>query len=192
MLANISNAAYNPTTGTIQITLPNSTINGYLNQVQQYQSPNTLSVPIPGMLVDLDVQAPTQMQVTGYNNSIIDTNYTIAQGEFTSYSRSWYGSTRNSGVEIQEAQTPNKENMMMGQSTNSVLLDIMNLLVNIISYLGTHTHSAGSYATNVPVTGISGTPTQTVPDDGTVVQDQSYIQANKNLAITGVYKKYPG
>ncbi len=190
MLANITSASYNATTGQINVLMPNTTINGYHNTVLQYQTANTLSVPIAGMLVDLDVQAPTQMQITGYNNAIVDTNYTITSGEFTSYSTNWYASTRISGVEIQQAHTANKENMMMGQSSNQVISDILALLINICGYLTTHTHKAGLYVApsgGGPVTGTSGTPVQTTPDDSDVVSDKTYIDGNKNLAITGTY-----
>jgi hypothetical protein len=192
MLANITSAAYDPITGRVIVNIPNSTMNGYQNQVEQYQSPNTLSVPVAGMLVDLDVQAATQMQITGYNNSIIDTFYTIAAGEFTSYSPNWYHSTRIAGGEIQQANSANIENWMMGQSTNAVLLDIMalevaiiNYLAGLVTYLETHVHSGvqgGSGNTAVPTTNPA-----TVPSDSTVVSDQTYIGGNENLALTGIY-----
>lgn len=184
MLANMSSSFYNSDTGNIVVEMPNTTINGYSNSVGQYQTANTLSVPLPGNLVSLNVQCPTQMQVIGYQNSIIDNNYSIVPGEFTSYSTSWYASTRNSGIEIQEANTAHKENQVMGQSTNAVLLDIMNLLVEVVTYLGTHVHTG--VMTGGSNTGtVFGSPT--IPDDSEVISDQTYIGDNKNLAITGVY-----
>lgn len=184
MLATISNATYDASTGTIVVTLDNSIANGFQNQVDQYQTANTLSVPIPGNVTNLDIQSSAQMQVSGYKNRITDTNYSIAPGEFTSYSPNWYSSTRVAGIEAQQVNTANKENFMMGQSTNGVLTDIMTLLIGMLTWMETHTHlySPGS---NTPVQ--TNPPTQTPPNDSDVTSDQSYIADNKNLAITGTY-----
>ena len=183
MLANMESASYDATTGQVNIIMKNTTINGYQNTVNQYQDANTLSVPLPGNIVNLDMQAKTQMQVTGYQSTIIDENYTILPGEFTSYSPNWYVSTRVAGVEVQEANTANKENLMAGQSTNGVLSDIMQLLVDIVNYLETHTHSGVTTGS-----GSSGTPVEIPPDGSSVVSDQSYIGADHNLFITGTYE----
>ncbi len=183
MLANIFSASYDSTTGQVKVVLPNTSINGYKNTVNQYQTANTISVPIAGGLVSLDVQSPAQMQITGYQSTLIDENYTINEGEFTSYSTGWYASTRNSGVEIQEAQTANIENMMMGQSTNAVMLDILTYLIALYTWATTHTHSGVQTGS-----GISGITVQNVPNDSDITTDQTYITANHNLAITGTYE----
>jgi hypothetical protein len=179
----MTSASYNSSTGQVEVIIPNSTINGYSNTVFQFQTANTISVPNAGGLVDLDVQAPSQMQITGYQSTLIDDNYTISSGEFTSYSDSWYVSTRNAGVEIQQAQTANIENMMMGQSTNAVMLDILTYLIALYTWATTHTHSGVQTGG-----GISGVTVQVVPDDSDIVTDQTYIEGNENLAITGTYE----
>lgn len=173
--------------GLVTIITTNCAAFGYPNSLYQYQTAQTLSMPTLGTPVNIDIQNDAQVMVTGYRTSIIDYNYAAPNGEFTSYSSNWYASTRVSGVEIQQAQTANIENTVMGQSTNSVLVDIMSLIVEIINYLGTHTHTySPGEGTPTPTT----VPIQPLPNDSQVVNDQSYIQDNKNLAITGVYEPY--
>lgn len=189
MLARIQQAEYDPTTGEVVIQLATSTVTGYQNVVTQYTVPNVISVPKINQVPNLDPQALTQVQITGYSNSLIDENYSINNGEFTAFSDNWYSSTKGSGVEIQEAQTTNIENLMMGQSTNSVLSDILQMLINIIDYLNSHTHEAGDLtAPNGSVTGTTGEVVDAAPDDTDITQDLSYIQDNQNLAITGTYQ----
>lgn len=182
MIASLQSAEYDPTTGKIKILINNSTINGYQNTISNYTCPNVMSVPVSTNPINIDVQSATQMVMTGQNNRIIDSNYTIAPGEFTAYSQNWYTSTRNGGVEVQQANTANKENLMAGQSTNSVLSDIMDLLSAIVTYLGTHTHTGGTISGN---TGPVVTPP---PSDTDILDDITYIDANKNLFITGTYE----
>lgn len=183
MIANIVSAEYDNATGAVNVVMNNTTVNGYSNTVLSYQTANTLSVPLEGNLVNLDIQAPTQLQMVGVNSRITDIEYTIAPGEFTSYSTGWYLSTRNAGIEAQEANTPNKENLMAGQSTNAVLNDMLNIIIEIITYLGTHTHSAVQTGTDV-----SGTVVVPPPVDTEIIADQTYISANHNLLITGTYE----
>lgn len=198
MLARMQSAKYNSDTGEIEIQLATSTTTGYQNTVAQYTTPGIIAFPSTNQVPNIDPQAQTQVQVTGYSNSIVDANYTIAAGEITNYSTNWYSSVRNSGVEIQQAQTANKENAIMGQSTNSVLADIINLQLNIIVYLqtiedlfNTHTHSGVSSGSDMtgPVTGTAIPPTfPAPPSDTDVSNDLTYIEGNKNLAITGIYE----
>jgi hypothetical protein len=171
-----------PTYGQIIVILNNCDINAQFNQVIQFDTPNVLSMPVTGQLVNIDKEANTQFQVTGYVNSIQDVNYTIGTGEYTAYSSNWYSSVRTAGVEIQEANTANIENVMMGQSTNEVLLDIMQLLIDFITWASIHDHSGVQTGS-----GVSGPPVTSPPSDSTVVSDQTYINGNENLAITGVY-----
>src|ERR1700761_6053613 len=189
-LTNITSAQYDPDTGTIKVLMPNTSINGYQNTVDLYQTPNTISVPLPEDLAILEVQSPTQMQMNGQQTSVIDPNFTTLPGEFNAIAKNyWYFSTKLSGVQIQQALTSHIENMMMGPSTNLVLVDIMNLLIAIVNYLNSHTHEAGDYvAGSAAVTGNSGTVVTAAPDDNTIISDNNYISANKNLAITGTYQ----
>lgn len=186
MIAQMSGATYDTSTGKIIIQLATSLQNGYTNTVDLYQSPQTLSMPLPKQLVDLDVQAATQMMAIGFNNIIKDTNYTIQAGEFTSYSTNWYNSTRNNGVEIQEANTAHIEHIPMGESTNHVIYDILQYIIELAAYIMTHTHDAGTYnIAAVPVVGVSDVPVQPIPPLTNINKDVPYINANKNLAKTG-------
>lgn len=180
-VANIKSASY--VNGVVEVISENAGINGQVNKLLLYQAPNTISVPKSGNMVTFEYQGPSQMQMTGYNSRILDENFTTSQGEWTGYSNSWYLSTRNSGVEVQQVNTTNKENLMAGQSTNSVLSDILALLIGIINYLETHTHSGVQTGG-----GDTGPVVQIVPDDSDIVSDKTYIDANKNLFITGTYE----
>jgi hypothetical protein len=185
IIGTIVSSNYDPASGQITMLLNNSTINGYQNTVYNYQSAQTLSAPLPGLLTHVSSSAISQMQVTGFATSLIDENYTWNAGEHTAFSQNWYTNTRINGCDIQQAQTANIENMVMGQSTNHVLTDIMALLVAVIDYLNTHVHSGVTTGG-----GVSGVVTVPAPDDSTVVSDQTYIGDNKNLAITGSYEPY--
>jgi hypothetical protein len=181
--ANISQATYNADTGQTEAIMPNSTMPGYQNLVNHYQTAQTMSIPNPGLPAHLAVIGPTEMWIAGYLNHITDANYTLQAGEHTAYSANWYQSVRISGVEIQEAQTANIENQVMGQSTNSVLSDIMSLLIQVITYLNVHVHTGVQAGSDV-----SGIVSVLAPDDTQVVSDKTYIDGNKNLAITGTYE----
>lgn len=200
MLAKAKSANYSTETGQVTVILDTSTMNGYPNTVDVFFPPQTISMPADNQLVDLDVQSLTQMQINGFSNKIIDANYTLNKGEHTTYSDNWYLSVRNGQVEIQQAQSANKEAMMMGVSTNALLIDIQQKLEEIVTYLSTvqsflstHTHSAGGLTSTNPgdlVTGISGSSTSPPPASPTISPidtDLTYTMANKNLVITGTY-----
>lgn len=183
MIGQMSSARYDPLSGRIKVKLISSTANGYGNTVDQYSPYGIMSVPNSDVLINLDRQALTQVVATGYNNTILDVNFSINAGEISLYSNNWYNHTANSGIFMQPRNTAFKENAVMGQSTNKVLKDIMELLINIITYLDTHVH------TGVTSGGAnSGPPLNPAPDNSTVVTDNIYIGANKNLAITGTYE----
>ncbi len=189
MQTNISSAQYvsdsnDPDFGTIRITLDNAVSMGFINNVALYQDPNVLSVPNDVNPAELHVQSAAQMRMGGVRPSIQDTNFEISPGEWTSYTNNWYVNNRHSGVEIQQAQSSNKENMMMGQSTNEVLLDIVQALIALYDWAETHTHTGGT------ISGNTGTPIEPIPDDSAIVNDETYIQDNKNLAITGTYEPH--
>lgn len=169
--------------GALTLTTNNTSVLGYKNNVLIYQDANTFSVPAAGTLVNLENENPAYNAATGFSNRITDTNYSIQAGEWTAFSPNWYQSVRVAGVEIQEANTTNTENMVMGQSTNSVLSDMLELLIDIINYLDTHTHTGVTTGG-----GTSGIPTSPAPNDSQVVSDKTYIDADKNLAITGTYE----
>ena len=188
MLASMQTATYDSEKGIVKVVINNSSINGYKNTVRLYQTPNTISVPVEGNLINLDVQADSQLQMTGYNSRITDANFTIASGEFTAYSTNWYLSTRNLGVEVQQVNTANKENLIAGQSTNSVLNDMLGIIIQIVAYMtafSVHVHPGGTLPSGS--TGVVATQPP-VPSDTDIVVDQTYIAANKNLFITGTYE----
>lgn len=182
MIGSMQSAYFDPTTGTIKVILNNSTINGYANTVDQYNPYGIMSIPLPDALVNLDRQSSAQVQSTGYKCTVKDASFTINAGEIGLYSINWYNMTANAGIYMQPRNTVNKENAVMGQSTNLVLVDMMNLLIDIINYLGTHVHTGVTTGS-----GDTGTPLTPPPDDSTVISDKTYISGNKNLAITGTY-----
>lgn len=182
MIGQMSSAAYDVTTGTIKVKLPTSTVLGYPNNVNQYSPYGIMSVPLPDVLVNQDRQSSAQVQIIGYQCIVKDIYFSINPGEVSVYSSNWYSFTANSGIYMQPRNTINKENAMMGQSTNLVLVDMMNLLIAIINYLDTHVHTGVT-----PGGGDSGPPLTPPPDDTDVVNDNTYISGNKNLAITSTY-----
>jgi hypothetical protein len=183
MIAEMSSASFG-TNGRVLVELKTSTINAYTNLVEQYSPYGIMSVPLPTQLVNIEQQSPTQVMMTGFNNAITDSEFSINAGEIATYSQSWYNFTANAGIYMQPVGLSNKENAMMGQSTNGVITDILNLLVEIINYLGTHVHTGVTSGTDESGIAFATPP---LPDDSNVIADQTYISDNKNLAITGTY-----
>lgn len=181
MLAKMTSASFDTSTGRVSVSLDTSTSVGYPNNCQQFGDYGHIAVPLPGQLVEVTQQALAQVQVTGYNNQVKDTNFSLNPGESASYNANWYTIHSLNGEYIQEAQTAHVENVMMGQSTNAVLKDILDYLVGLESYIGSHVHS-GCGGTND-----SGGPTTSPPDVSAISADVTYIGDNKNLAITGTY-----
>jgi len=183
--------------GRVKVNLTTSTSAGYTNlQCEQYNDWGHYSVPINGQIVNVEKQSMTNVIVTGYNNQIIDPNFITTAGSSTNYSASinnnivtyyWYQIRDANGVWIQKGHTNNKENEMMGQTTNHILLDMANLLIQIITYLqnnetifNTHIHTGGT-APN----GNTGTSTITFtppPSDTNVQNDIPRLNNNENLA----------
>jgi hypothetical protein len=129
--------------------------------------------------------------VTGYNNTITDEHFTLQPGESANYSTGWYQIRANDGVYIQKANTTSKENEMMGNSTNHILLDMANLLVNIITYLQTietaynnHIHIGVMPSTPDQVSGVPQTPWIAPPVDTDVTNDIPRLTNGQNLAGT--------
>lgn len=183
MLSSFNSAAYDSVTGNVVVNLDTSTAPGYPNQIIQMDTPNIISVPKSGEMINIEQQDKSQVLAVGYANRIIDSNFSIGANEIALYSANWYGCTYGNGVFVQEANTTHKENYMMGQSTNSVLHDILAYLIAIFNYLGTHTHSGVQSGTDT-----SGVPVTPPPVDTQIIDDQTYIDGNKNLAITGTYE----
>ena len=181
--------------GSVTVDLSTSTMSGYVNNCQQYNDYGHISVPNETQLVNIDNQSPSNVVVTGYANRITDTNFNIVAGESANYSNSWYHIRANNGVFIQQANTTNKENVMMGNSTNHILLDMANLLVSIITYLQTietvfnsHTHSGVQSGSSS--TGTTSAPFITPPSDSDVNGDISKVTNGTNLAGNN-YSPYP-
>jgi hypothetical protein len=183
MIGEMKSASYDATTGTVKVILRTSTTVGYPDTSEQYSPYGIMSVPLPDVLVNVDNQARSQNMVTGYNNRIMDENFSINPGEISLYSVNWYNHTHNAGISMQPRNSINKENAVMGQSTNKVLIDIMSLLISVIQYLDEHVHTGVTTGG-----GNSGPPLDPAPSDTVVSEDKDYIEANKNLAITGTYE----
>lgn len=147
MIGQLDTATY--TGGEIQCSLLSSLYLGYANTVYQYGMANTISFPLPNSQTLMVSQSDAQVDVIGYRNNILDTNFNLYSGEFCSYSKDWYMITGNKasdpnggngGLVIQPNPAPalplpKNENMMMGQSTNKVLADIVDSLDKIFAYL---------------------------------------------------------
>lgn len=185
MLAKMISASYDTSYGRVLVKLDTSTQAGYPNQCEQYQSYGYISVPLPHQLVEASQQSLAEVHVTGYNNQISDTKFSLNPGESSNYGQNWYNTNATTGLYIQEAKTTHAENHMMGQSTNEVLLDILNYLVALDAYLQIHTHSGcgGEVSSGVAE---SYTPVITPVSD-----DVTYISDSNNLAITGDYNPHP-
>lgn len=198
-----ANYSYNNDTNTGQVTvnLTTSTNAGYPNNCQQYNDYGHISVPLPKQILNTDNQCLSNVVVTGYNNTITDKNFMINAGESCNYSTAWYHIRANDGIYIQQVNTTNKENAMMGQSSNHIMLDMANLLVAIIGYLqnieslyNNHKHDSGTYANGAGhVAGSSDVPTSTFtdpPSKDTVNSDISKLTNGENLAGNN-YTPYP-
>ena len=186
-------SAFVDTNGRVQVYLTTSTNSGYNNQCEQYNDYGHFSVPLPNQIVNIEQQAQTNVVVTGFNNAITNSNFTAKNpGESTNYSTNWYHVRANSGVYVQPAtgsyQT-SKEHTTTGQTTNSVLLDIMNLMVELIAYLATHEHTVAGISTGTDSV-ISEVPTVIFPPSTLMTKDITNVEANANLAITDIYKPY--
>lgn len=199
-----ANYTYNTQTGygTIVVNLITSTNAGYVNQCIQYNDYGHISVPLPKQIINIERQADSQVIVTGYENSVTDQNLSINPGESINFSTNWYHARANAGIYMQPANTANKENSVMGQSTNKVIADILNRLIALETWANNHMHNPGSFQVILPgtlnaggptpvmVTGVSANPASTSPDGNNINDDLTYINGNKNLAITGVYTPY--
>ena len=182
MLAKMVSGIFDRASGRVQVILATSTQPGYPNSCEQFGPYGWMAVPLPGQMVEISPQSMAQVQATGYNNQVTDPNFSLLPGESSSYNASWYGLHALSGEYLQEAGTTNAENLMMGQSTNAVLTDILNYLVDLESYIGSHVHSGCGGIDN------SGAPVDLPPAPTDLATDATYIAANKNLAITDTYE----
>jgi hypothetical protein len=196
MLVRTKSFVYDANTGYMTAVLDTSLMNGYPNTVDVYSTPQIMAFPENDVnLAILDNQSQAQTQLLAIYNKIKDTHYIIEKGEITLFSTNWYNSVRKSGVELQPVNNANKENAMMGQSTNKVLADILdycnkiyNSLLQMDSVFASHTHSGVQSGNDN-----SGTPSAPFPPPPLptkIISDTTYIEANHNLAITGVYSPY--
>jgi len=182
MLAKMTSASFSSSNRRVSVNLETSTSVGYTNNCQQYSPYGIMSVPLPGQLVLISQQSAAQVVVSGYNNQVNDENFSILPGETTIYAPSWYIRNAIAGCAIQQANSANVEHQMMGESTNSVIADILEYLVGLQGYIASHVHSGCGGDIN------SGAPTTSPPATGSLSTDQTYIAANQNLAITGTYQ----
>jgi hypothetical protein len=196
MLAIMENAYLDTEDGRVKVNLSTSISAGYYNNCEQYNDWGHYSVPLPIQPVNIDNQSTINVVVTGYANQITDPNFTCNAGESVNFSAvfhgnnvvyKWYQKRTANGVFIQQANTPNIENEMMGNTTNHILLDMANLLVSIITYLqgiettfNTHTHSGVTTGTDTsaPPNGSFSNP----PNSTNVQNDIPRLTNNTNLA----------
>lgn len=178
--------------GRVQVTLSTSNNAGYNNVCEQYAPYGIFSIPNADVRVNIETQSYANVVVTGYNNTITDINFIEKNaGIVAIYSNNWYNIIANTGVYYQPRNSGNKENAIAGQTTNKVLIDIMQIIIDIVTYLQSHQHEAGSYQVNgSPATGISGSPVSAPPSISTITKDKTNITSNANLIITNTYKPY--
>lgn len=178
--------------GRVQITLSTSNNAGYNNVCEQYAPYGIFSIPNADVRVNIETQSYANVVVTGYNNTITDVNFSEkTAGTVVTYSNNWYNITTNTGIYYQPRNSGNKENAIAGQTTNKVLIDIMQIIIDIVTYLQSHQHEAGAYQANgTPVTGTSGSPASAPPSTSTITKDKTNVTSNANLIITGSYKPY--
>ncbi len=196
IMSNAEYTTYNATTqigGNVRVNLSTSTNTGYPNNCSQYNPYGFISVPLPVQTVNTEVQALSEVIVTGYENTITDTNFTVSQGESAIYGTNWYFVNSVNGIYMQPVNTTIKEYAMAGNTTNTILSDMINLLVAIITYLGTietifnnhvHTSAAPSNPTTAPLTQFTDPP-----NDEKVNTDGTKITNSENL-IGNSYKQY--
>ncbi len=188
---------YNTTTntgGTTQVTLTTSTNAGYPNNCADYGSYGFISVPLPVQIVNTEIQALSEVIITGYQNTIKDTNFALSPGESAMYGTNWYLINSINGIYIQPVNTTTQEYLPAGNSTNDVLQDILNRLIALESWADNHIHLAGTLIApsgGGNVTGDTGIPTTTSPSGNNINSDLTYISDGKNL-ISSNYKQYPG
>lgn len=212
MLGIMQSSTQDSDDGRVKVSLTTSTNLGYTNLLaEQYNDYGHYSVPLPGQLVNMEQEAWSNVYVTGYNNTIVDANFIATPGSSTNWGATadedgivtyhWYQTRDSTGVYIQEAHTVNREPEMMGQSTNNILIDMVNLLVEIITYLqsveslyNAHTHivtgitSGSSATTSNATTSLFTSP----PDDTKVNNDLPRLNNKNNLALTAKYIPYEG
>lgn len=185
MLGVVQSSKYNTTSGGADITLSVSTSAGQIFTVHQYGDYGDISLPMVGQVCEVVAQSSTntQVDVLGYYNYVKDPNLVVpAMGEKLQTGLSFYLQNYKSGLWIQKALSTARENLMMGQSTNAVLVDIINVLVAMCAYSTNHIHTNGNGGAN------TGKATTNVPSSN-LPNDLTYIQANNNLATTGYIPK---
>jgi len=150
----------------IKVILETSIDAGYPNECTQYAPYGLYSIPLNNAIVNVEQQSLTNVVVTGYNFTIQDNNYNEkSSGTIAMCSPSWYNINSINGCLIQQANTSNKEPQMMGNSTNQVLVDIINFLLTLLTI----------------------NPQLTKPDLNTLNNDLTNLNHNSNLA-TSSYK----
>ena len=191
MIGSLSSAEY--LNGEIVCSLTDSLYLGYPNTVYQYGMANCISFPNDNTQPILSSQNDAQVDIIGYRNNITDPNFNIYEGEFCSYSNDWYmitgNNNGNNGVMLQSKVQNIKENMMMGQSTNKVLTDIIDLLndiaifsINVKTAHNTHIHLVTpEFVVSPPAIQIVAD----LPNPNKVENDRTNIGQGSNLAGYG-------
>ena len=181
MLGIVQSASFDPIKQLASITLASSLSLGQTMTVEQYCTAGDISLPAQGQYVQLEQDGLTSVRIVGYLNTLVDKNFVIVSGEWSKCNANWYLQGRLSGLQIQQALTDNIEHLMAGESTNAVLLDLINNVIALCAYTSSHIHTNGNAGAN------TGTPTTSVQPTN-LSADKSYIGGNQNLIITGTYK----
>jgi hypothetical protein len=108
--------------------------------------------------------------------------YNLQQGESFNYSNNWMITYQNNGIMAYQIGTQYKATLPSGEWIGKYLADVMSLLVELIQYIATHEHVAGSLvAGNTPVTGNTAAPVEPTPDYSNINDDIKSISNSEYL-----------
>ncbi len=173
--------------GVVRVTLQSATTLGTVATMTQCFPQGIKSVPNDNQWAEIFINSLTQQTVVG----IVDNNTNeidgLDKGEIVLYSNNWRTYSKNSGISMHKVGTNSSEHAMMGESTNKLIADLQQQIIDLTTWLKTLQTAFNLHVHTGVSTGIgsSGTPTPfptPVPDDTAIIQDKAYTIANKNLA----------
>lgn len=180
--------------GYVKVTLQDTTVMGLKATMPHVFPYGYISVPDDDMVAEVSSNSEMQQPVLGCIPHITK-NMDIAKGESAIYSHTWRYFMRNNGIQLQQIETNKTAHAMMGEDTNKLIANLQQQIIQLTTWLqlvaesvNTHIHTGGT------IEGVTG-PGQLatiigpipplmapVPDDAIIIQDKTYIDANKNLA----------
>jgi hypothetical protein len=195
-IALLNSAYFDEKTGFTIAKLSTSNTLGYPNSVQILNNYGIISIPTKNKLCIISQHGQTDSKVFGILNSINDKNFSIKEGETIVFSEHWYNKTGNDGVYLQVAKSEYKaEAQMMGESTNKVISDLLQYILDLYEYLGILSTALNAHVHTGVQTGTGSSATIAVPFTvppvpTNITKDKPYISNNKNLALTKNFQPY--